>query len=128
MRYDQRGRPARFLARAAVYLALSALWIYGILDRGLHEGSEARGWAILALVALAHVPFGYASREWPALLLPIAVVLLAIPAGYPESRYGEPAPLWFGQILLVQVEIPLLAAGLALRSLREGRRGRAARA
>lgn len=127
MRYAHRGRATRFLALAAVYLSLSTLWIYGVLDRGLHEGSEVRGWTLLALVALAHVPLGYASREWPALLLPIAVVFLAIPAGYPESRYGEPAPLWFGQILLVQAEIPLIAAGLGLRSLREGRRARAAR-
>ena len=31
-----------------------------------------------------HVAFGWAIREWAALLLPFVLVFLAMPAGYPE--------------------------------------------
>jgi hypothetical protein len=112
----QLGRLRGFVLGSAVYLGLSALWIYGVLDRGLLEGSDVRAWTALGAVAVAHVAFGFTIREWPALLLPIAVLLLAIPAGYPDSQFSEPGPVWFGQMILVQFEIPLIAAGLGLRA------------
>lgn len=115
-------RLERFLVGAVAYLGLSALWLYGVVDRGMIEGSEWLSWSVIAGVAAAHVLFGFAIREWVALLLPIVVVFLAIPAGYPESQFGEPALVWLGQVFLVIVEIPLIAAGLGLRALVGGRR------
>ena len=110
-------RVERFALGAVVYLGLSVLWIYTVLDRGSLEGSDSRAWAALGVVAVAHVAFGFSIREWWALLLPIAVVLLAFPAGYPESEFSEPWAVWLGQIFYVQFEIPLIAAGLGLRAL-----------
>ncbi len=116
------GRRSRFARAALVYLGLSGVWMYGFLDRGAHESSDLLAWSAITAIAVAHIVFGFAVREWLALLLPIAVVFLAIPAGYPESRFSEPGPLWFGQVMLVQVEIPLIALGLGLRSLVDRRR------
>jgi hypothetical protein len=115
------GRLERFGLGSVVYLGISALWIYGVLDRGSLEGSDVQAWSALGVVAAGHVVFGFTIREWPALLLPIAVLLFAIPAGYPDSEFSEPGPVWFGQMVLVQFEIPLIAAGLGLRTLVEGR-------
>ena len=121
-------RRRRFAWAALGYLGLSVGLFYGVLDRGMHEGNHLLTGSVLAFVALAHFAFGFAVREWVALLLPIAVVLLAIPAGYPVSEFSEPAPLWIGQIFWVQVEIPLIALGLGLRALAERRRLRPASA
>ena len=110
------GHLERFVFYAFVYLGLSTVWIYGVLDQGRIEGSDARAWSALALVAAAHVAFGYIVRDWPALLLPVVVLFLAIPAGYPESRF-EPGPVWHGQLVLLPAEIVLIAAGLGLRAL-----------
>lgn len=122
-----RDRVIRFGLVSGVYVAASLCWLYGVVDRGFHEGPDWFGWTVLAAVGLAHVPFGYALREWPGLLLPIAMIFLAIPAGYPEPAYSEPSPVWLGQIFLAIVEISLLAAGLGLRALVDARApGRAA--
>ncbi|HXV32767.1 MAG TPA: hypothetical protein VD769_02060 [Gaiellaceae bacterium] len=119
-------RVERFLLYAVAYLGLSALWIYEVLDQGRLEGSEARAWSVLAVVGAAHVAFGFAVRDWPALLLPVVVLFLAFPAGYPESRF-EPGPVWHGQLVLLPVEEVLIAAGLGLRAFVERRRTAAAR-
>ena len=115
-------RLERFTLGAVVYLAGSTLWIYGVLDTGLLHGRPQIGWPVVAAVGLAHVVFGFLIRDWLALLLPIAVVFLAVPAGYPEWDY-EPVPLWISQTFLVIVEIPLIAVGLGLRALGDRRRG-----
>jgi hypothetical protein len=114
-------RLERFVLLALAYLAFSGVWIYGVIDTGVLEGRGVLGWTAVALVALAHVAFGFAIREWAALLLPIALIFLAVPAGYPESDF-EPTPLWISQTFVVIVEIPLIAAGLGLRALAERRR------
>ncbi len=118
-----RTRLSRFLLGALVYLGLSAVWIYGVVDRGRLEDSDAGLWAILGLAAFIHVVFGFGIREWPALLLPIAMLFLAIPAGYPESQYSEPGPVWFGQLVVIPAEITLIALGLGLRALADRRAG-----
>jgi hypothetical protein len=114
-------RVIRFVVAAAAYLAFSLLWLYGILDEGHVDEESWFMWTVLAALAALHVLFGFLVREWVALLLPIAVVLVAVPAGYPESRY-EPGLVWHGQMFLVLFEVPLLAAGLGLRALYDGRR------
>ncbi len=122
MRLDRR---ERFAVGALVYFSLSSVWIYGVGDNGLLEDTGLLGWSALALVALAHVAFGFVLGERVALLFPIALVLVALPAGYPESRYSEPGPVWFGQVFLALFEIPLIAAGLGLRAFVETRRAAA---
>lgn len=114
-------RLERFIVGALVYLGLSSIWIYGALDSGVLEDRAALYWSALAIVVLAHIAFGFVIREWVALLLPIVLPFLAIPAGVPESDY-EPPPVWMSQVLLVVVEVPLIAAGLGLRALVDGRR------
>ena len=113
-------RVARFVAGALVYLALSVAWLYGIVAQGRFEGSDVRFWSLVAFVLLVHVAFGWVIREWPVVFLPLILVPLAVPAGYPESQFGEPLPVWIGQVFYVVVEIPAIAAGVALRTLYDG--------
>jgi hypothetical protein len=115
-------RLRRFAVVSLVYLGLSILWIYGVLDQGWLEGSDVRVWSALAVVGGAHVAFGYVARDWPVLLLPVVVLLLAFPAGYPESRFSEPGPVWFGQLVVLPAEIVLIAAGMGLHALVERRK------
>jgi hypothetical protein len=117
-------RVERFVVGVLVYLGLSGVWIYGVLDTGVLEGHGVLGWAAVAVVLSAHVVFGFAIREWVAVLLPIAVVFLAVPSGYPESDF-EPPPVWFWQALLTLVEVPLVAIGLGFWAGRERLSGRA---
>lgn len=118
MRYRLR----RFGILASAYLGLGAVWIYAFVDQGRVEVSDARFWLLLAVVLVVHVAFGGVIREWPAVLLPIVLVPLAVPAGYPESQFGEPLPVWIGQIFYMVVEIPAIAAGVALRTFYDGSR------
>ena len=114
-------RIRRFAIGALAYLAVGMVWLYGFVDQGRFESSDDwRNWSVIALVLAAHVAFGWAIREWAALLLPIALVFLAIPAGYPESQFSEPLPVWLGQIFYIVIEIPAIACGLALRTLYDG--------
>jgi hypothetical protein len=113
-----RSRVGRFATWAIVYLGLSLAWIYGALDQGKFESSDDwRNWSVIALVLAFHVTFGWVIREWAALLLPILLVLLAVPAGYPVTRFSEPLPLWISQAFFAVVEIPAIACGLVLRRL-----------
>ena len=113
-------RVGRFVVGALVYLALSVVWLYEIVDEGGFEGSDVRVFTILGFVLAVHVAFGWFIREWAALLLPIALVFLAIPAGYPESQFGEPGLVWMGQVFMVVLEIPAIALGLGLRTFYDG--------
>jgi hypothetical protein len=115
-------RLVRFVVAATAYVAFSLLWLYAILDAGRVDEENWFMWTVLATLAIFHVAFGFLTREWVALLLPIAVVLLAVPAGYPESRY-EPGLVWHGQMFLVLFEVPLIAGGLGLRAVYDGWRG-----
>jgi hypothetical protein len=117
-------RSRRFAIGALAYLAISVLWLYGLVDQGRLEGSDWRDWSLVALLLAVHVAFGWAIREWAALLLPIALVFLAIPAGFPESQFSEPLPVWLGQIFFVVLEVPAIAVGIVLRVVYDGLRRR----
>jgi hypothetical protein len=113
-------RLRRLALGALLYLGAGVVWLYAFVDQGKFEGSDARFWSLFALVLLVHVAFGWAIREWPAVLLPLVLVPLAVPAGYPESEFGEPLPVWIGQAFYMIVEIPAIAAGVALRTAYDG--------
>jgi hypothetical protein len=99
-----------------VYLGIGTAWIYLFLDRGHFEDRDL-WWLVAAGFALAHVALGFLVGRWPVILLPLVLTPLAVPAGYPVSQYGEPSPVWLGQMILVQAEIPLVALGVGAREL-----------
>ncbi|MGH3035195.1 MAG: hypothetical protein ACRDON_11685 [Gaiellaceae bacterium] len=110
------------LAIGAVAYGLFGLaWIYGLLDTGVLEDREVAAWTAIAVVTLAHAVFGFALARWVALLFPLALVLLAVPAGYPESNY-EPLPVWVPQAFWAPFEIAFLAVGVSVRKLAGRRR------
>ena len=102
------------LATSVAYLALAAAWVYLFLDSGFLEGDDL-WWLVAAGFALAHVALGFTVRRWPVVLLPLVLVPLAIPAGYPQSMF-EPPPVWWTQAMLVQFEVALVALGVGART------------
>lgn len=99
----------------AAYLAVAAAWVYLFLDSGFLEGDDL-WWLVTAGFAVAHVALGFLVGRWPVVLLPLVLVPLAIPAGYPQSMF-EPPPVWLTQTLLVQFEVALVALGLGVRTV-----------
>jgi peptidoglycan/LPS O-acetylase OafA/YrhL len=115
-----RDRLRRFAIGASAYLIISAVWLYGVVDQGKFDyGSDLRTWSLIGGLVAVHVLFGWLIREWAALLLPIVLIVVVIPAGYPESQF-EPPPLWFGQIFYSVFEITAIAVGLGLRAFHDG--------
>lgn len=117
------------LVGALAYLALMTLWIYGVANRW-DPGSGA--WLIPVLVCV-QVLAGLAIGRWWAVLLPIVVVLIAVPAGNPPdspvtSPYVEPWPIWFGLALETPVAVVLIALGVAARAVARGAAARRPRA
>jgi hypothetical protein len=110
----------RGVAAVVAYLALAVAWVYLFLDSGFLEGHDL-WWLVTAGFALAHVALGFTARHWPVILLPLVLAPLAIPAGYPESRW-EPPPVWVTQTLLVQFEVFLVALGVGARALADRHR------
>ena len=61
--------------------------MYLFLDSGFLERHDL-WWLVTAGFALAYVALGFTVRHWPVVLLPLVLVPLAIPAGYP-NRCGS---------------------------------------
>jgi hypothetical protein len=99
---------------AAAYLIVMIVWIF-VVDSGRLESQESVGWLAFGSLGLAHVVFGFAIGRWWALLLPLATVLLAVPAEFPESRWSEPPPVFFAMTFYAPFEMVLLALGLGNR-------------
>lgn len=95
------------VAGGVAYVALMLFWIYAVVDQGL-DVPEALTWILLAAAQVAvGVVIG-----WPALLLPPALVLAAVPAGYSDSwRNGEELPIWFGVMVLAVPAVVLVVLG-----------------
>lgn len=100
-------RTAVVLAVLALYLAAMAAWIYLVVDV-----NQDRNAALFYVAAFVHVGMGYVLRSRWTLLLAFVPLLLAVPAGYPSSDYGEPVPLWFSFLLLTPVAAACLMIGV----------------
>jgi hypothetical protein len=96
------------LAAAATYLGLMTLVVYGAMNRGDPD------FGVWMLAPLVFVQFaaGFFVGRWWAILLPLLVVVISVPAGYPPDPHGEGFPLWFGLAFLSVFAIPLV--GLAV--------------
>jgi hypothetical protein len=114
----------RYTGKIAIvlYVALTSLWIYWVLDRQLFFGNEIAGWSGIVGFGLVHVALGFAVNRGWALLLPLLAVAIALPAGYPSANQGEPLPLWLGALIWAPVNISLVAIGVGSRRLFERRR------
>ncbi len=97
------------------YLGLMTLFIYGVADRGVDDGTE---WLFPFLVLL-QIAVGFFVGRWWAVALPVLVVLISVPAGMPPITpdNAEPLPLWFGFGIGACFAAPLVALGVLSRKL-----------
>ena len=98
-----------------LYVLLTFVWIYWVLDQQLFYGSDLGGWVHISGVALLHAVVGFVvGRTW-AVPLPLLAVLIAVPLGYPSANKGEPWPIWLGLLLWVPVYMLAVAVGARVR-------------
>jgi hypothetical protein len=107
---------SRAAASALVYLALVAAFVYGIENNGPVAG--ALGWGGVALLALVHLGTGLVGRSFRLALMPLAAIVVAVPAGLPDDVGGEPFPIWFGLVLFAPFGGLLIALGVVLAGRR----------
>ncbi len=96
---------------AASYVAAMLLYIYGIANPSTFVGNDTANRAVFIVLAVLHSAVGWLANRWWALLLPVVVVLAAIPAGEPEKGW-EPYPIWFGIAVGVPLAMLLILAGI----------------
>ncbi len=104
----------------AAYLGAVEFWAYGVYGAGRNDvapGDFWNSWRPFAILALVHLCAGFLLGRYRGLLLPVAAVLLAIPAGTAPDGYPE-LPIW-GVVALQAAfgGVPLLLAGLLARKL-----------
>jgi hypothetical protein len=109
----------RPLIGAFAYLAVMTLWIYGVANRW---DPGTGGWLLPVLIFIQLLG-GLAVGRWWAVLLPVVVVLVSIPAGDPPITpdYVEPFPIWFGLGLFAPVAFLVIALGVAARKFQHWR-------
>ena len=103
------------LIGGVAYLAVMTLWIYGVANRW-DPGSGTWQVPILILIQLLA---GLVIGGWWAVLLPVVIVLVSIPAGDPPitPAYVEPFPIWFGLAVATPVAIALIALAVVARKI-----------
>ena len=86
------------IVAVVVYLAVMTAVIYGAANR---NGSDVTEWIAFAGPLAASIALGVVVRRWWAFLLPLALVFIAIAAGYappapPEEYANEEIiiPIW----------------------------------
>lgn len=119
-----RSRPAAVrIAAAVVYLVLALAWIYAVVAHGDRRDSIGTGveYSVLPLVYLA---LGAAMRSWWALLLPVATIVVALPAGENPAIEGDLDWVVFDPIALLPYALLATALGVwSGRALRRRRGG-----
>ena len=108
-------RPGLF---AVAYLFLMTLVVYGAMNRWDPDSGRWLFWVLI----LAQLAVGLLVGRWWALVLPLLIVLISVPAGYPPDPHGEGFPLWFSLAILSVFAIPLVGAGVVAQKILDGRR------
>ena len=103
---------------ALAYLAVMTAWVYGVVDQ---SGVESNSW-LLPVLAAVQVAAGFAVGRWWAGLLPLLLVAISVPAGFPAITpdNAEPFPIFFSVAFGALFTVPLVAVGLAARVVFEG--------
>jgi hypothetical protein len=104
----------RSVLSSAAFLAVMAGLIYGGFNTGALQNADlAVGILIWVGVAVAHLVLGAIAGTSTALLLPVIVIAIAIPAGYGPS--GEAVPIPLVMLWMEAVGLAFVAAGLGAR-------------
>jgi hypothetical protein len=103
---------------ALVYLAGAVAFVL-IADARIENFEVAA-----AILASASVICGWLARWWPAALLPLLLLLLSQPFGYPESEFAEPGPLWFTAAFVIPPSTGFILLGIWAGRIWTGRRAR----
>jgi hypothetical protein len=101
------------LIAALAYMAVMTVWVYGVVNQ---NGVESTSW-LLPVLAVVQVAAGFAVGRWWALALPLLLVAIAVPAGFPPTTpdNAEPFPIFFSIGFGALLGVPLIAVGLAAR-------------
>jgi hypothetical protein len=95
-----------------VYLVLMTAWIYGPVA---NEPNDVPPWLALPLLVAVQIGLGIALGRWWVCLVPLALFLIAIPAG--DGNGEDDIPVWVGVMVMSAVAMPLVAAGVATRQV-----------
>jgi hypothetical protein len=96
-----------------VYLAAALAFVIAV-----DTDYEANHGVWLAILAAASLALGWATGSWPAALLALVLVPLAMPFDYPDSRFGEPFPTWFSAGIVTPISAGLILLGVWARRAR----------
>jgi hypothetical protein len=117
------GDSVRIVA-ALVYLTLGLAWVYAVVDAKGHVGDGA----VIAGLVAASLAVGAIVARWWALLLPLALVVLALPAGdQTEDAAGDIESTALVVSLSLTWLLPAVVLGIAGAWLVRRLRGRAPR-
>jgi hypothetical protein len=102
------------LAVVLGYFLVMTWFIYGEMNTGRDDI-----W-LAPFIVLAQVALGIGLNRWWAAFLPLALVVIAIPAGLPEitPSNAEPFPLFVGVALGAVFAVPLVLIGVIARRVR----------
>jgi hypothetical protein len=103
------------LAPAGAYMALMAAFIFEAFD---FPGTYP-DWVVLAVLLGSQLALGLAVGRWWALLFPAVVVLVLIPASWPNDAE---VPASFGMAVAAVFSFPLVALGVIVRRRPDYRR------
>ena len=95
------------------------LWIYVVVDR-----TEIDALWLAPLLVLAQLAVGFAVPRWWAVLLPLVLVLISVPAMDPPitPESAEPFPIFFSLLFALPIAVPMIAFGVVLGKICDGRR------
>ena len=107
------------MTSATAYLVLMTLWIYALVDR---TTADWTAW-LLPVLALVQVAVGLAVGRWGAVLLPLLLVPISVPAKDPPIApdNAEPFPIFVSVAFAAIFAVPLVAVGLAAREIYDRR-------
>jgi hypothetical protein len=89
------------------------VWVYVFLEEDRYTPETT----IVIAVLVAQFLIGLFLGGW-AFLLPPAMVLMAVPAGYSDgTAYHEELPIWFGLMFFAVPAMALVALGVLVRLL-----------
>jgi hypothetical protein len=107
---------SRIWPSALGYGLLTLAW-FAVVDGGDLDGQTARTWVAIAILGASHLVFGFVVARWWVLLFPVSAIALAVPFGFPETRYEETFPLFFEQAFYSIPEALLLGVGVAAANI-----------